>query len=155
MIVRMIVRMIAVGMLIVASDSPGHPERKEDYDYPGGHLHPGLDVFRLDLFLEQEGQGHDDPDDHRVRKGGGQTQQDGLLDGTPDGDDERRHHRFGMSGFETMQGPQNDGRRKIQPTVGQQLSGIDFSNHARTVQWSWEAPDFKMSALTRKLPSAA
>jgi len=64
-----------------------------------------------------EGETGQEPDHETVGKGGAKSQEDGLENSPPDGDDERNHHRLGMARLQAMQSAQKEGGGKVNPGV--------------------------------------
>ena len=66
-------------------------------------------AFGIPLAPIMKGESGQEPDHEAVRKSGAKSQQDGLKNRSPDGDDERGHHGLGMPWFEAVQGTQQYG----------------------------------------------
>jgi hypothetical protein len=94
-----------------------HPHGEREDHRGGGEMEVRLGVFRVPLPAVMQGERGQNPDEQRVRDGGGETQQHGLPDGAADGDDEGGHHRFGMPRLQPMQGTEQDGDGDVEPGV--------------------------------------
>ena len=64
-----------------------------------------------------KGESGQEPDHKAVGKRRAKPEEDRLKNGSPDGDDERDHHRLGMARLQTVQGSQKQGRGKVNPRM--------------------------------------
>lgn len=57
------------------------------------------------------------PNDEGVGNGRAESEQGGLENSATDGDDEGGHHRFGVTWFEAMEGPENNCDGNVEPDM--------------------------------------
>lgn len=124
MMVFMVMMMMMTSFgLDIPMGSPGHPERKSDNEGSGTQLKVRFRAFGIPVAPIMEGETGQEPDHEAVRKSRAKSQDYGLKDRAPDGDDERGHHRLGMARFQAVQSSEEDGRGNIKPGMKGSLPG--------------------------------
>ena len=122
--VIMAVRMVAfavvvmVMMAVIFAQAHDRPDRHADDDQAADQEEVGFGLFDVPVRTVVQRQAGEDPDDERVGEGGAEAEQGGLPGRTADRDDEGRHHRLRVAGFEAVQGSQQDRDGDVEPSVG-------------------------------------
>ena len=103
-------RLVVMVMLLVLlpPGAPDHPASDADDDDGRSQLQVRLTALPGQFLAEVEACECDYPDDRGVGDGCRQSEEHGLKDGAPDGDDECRHHGLRMTRLETVQCAEKD-----------------------------------------------
>lgn len=107
--------------MLVSPGAPEHPCRDQHDDHPGRQLEIRLQLLRRDSAPQIHAAQADPPHYQGVRNGRGDAQQHSLPHRSADRDDERRHHRLGMAGLQSVQSTQQNGAGNKQPGVRRTL----------------------------------
>ena len=131
------VRLTRCGAQPFAAGAQDHPAGDGDDEDGRDDLEIRLGGRRVPLAAQPHAHQRDRPDHDGVREGGRQPQQDRLRHGAAHGNDEGRHHRLAVAGFQPMQGAEQDRRRHEQPGVGGVLLQQPGERRHRRPQKYW------------------
>ena len=110
--------MVVVGDgFLIAPGAPEHPHRNRNDEHRRCKLKVGLSCLGIEVTPEIQPSKGNKPNDGGVRQGRRQTEQYRLRHCSANRDDERRHHRFGMTGFKAMKRSEKNCTRNEEPGV--------------------------------------